>query len=444
MSSTPTDSLSVIIQGIPTGELRYGRDPVFSYDPSYDGPDLSVSMRMRDGLNFTGINVTNWIEGLLPDSPVVRESMAASCGCKPTDQLALLERFGLDLPGGVQFCRSDEVELVIGRAGALQPISKTEIAARLSAMVDVSSGSDWQAEGEHWSLAGSQSKIALRLGDDGSWYSCLGAAATTHIIKPGVMRYRSQALDEYVCMRTAELAGVDAARTSYETFDGIPAIVIERFDRKIDDFGEVVRLHQEDLCQALGIHPSRKYTSDGGPKAKDIVLLLKEKTSPESVDSFVSMLFFNYLIGATDAHAKNYAFLLGKSTCELAPAFDMASILPYDKRYGGSAWRCAMSIGGENRVGYLRGSCVDKFSAECNLSAPSCRDVMAELAETIPDCMERAFAEVEGREGVAQLRARLLPAVRVNCRLALTNLDKDFRGMASPGALYSLRKDLER
>ena len=61
------------------------------------------------------------------------------------------------------------------------------------------------------------------------------------------------------------------------------------------------------------------------------------------------MLFFNVLIGGTDAHAKNYSLLLSGNGALLAPMYDVASGLPYEllRRHG----RLAMGVGGENRLG---------------------------------------------------------------------------------------------
>src|SRR5205807_5214462 len=107
-----------------------------------------------------------------------------------------------------------------------------------------------------FSLAGAQAKTAL-LNLDGRWGVPLGAAATSHILKPAVAGFDDHDLNEHICLDAARRAGLVAVRTSIARFDGESAIVIERYDRRLLD-GRLVRIHQEDVCQALGIRPERK------------------------------------------------------------------------------------------------------------------------------------------------------------------------------------------
>lgn len=144
---------------------------------------------------------------------------------------------------------------------------------------------------------------------------------------------------------------------------------------------------------------------------------------------FTEMLFFNYLIGGTDAHAKNYSLLLGKSNdAVIAPLYDVASGLAYDRlrRRG----RLAMSIGGENRFGRVGRGAVERYAAmtrvgELGLSDDVCLNIMEDLAQTVPACMAAAFddAEAAGIEGAAELREHLLPHVSENCKRTLALLD---------------------
>ena len=151
---------------------------------------------------------------------------------------------------------------------------------------------------------------------DGGWYSCEGSATNTHILKSGVRGLAHQALNEYVCMRLATSLGVPAASVEYLEFEGKSgvetAIVIERYDRLVEGGDSVTRLHQEDLCQALGCLPDNKYTMYGGPNCAEALGLLTSTgpTAQTNAAGFLQMLFLNYLLAATDAHAKNYSIML--------------------------------------------------------------------------------------------------------------------------------------
>ncbi|MDO5043565.1 MAG: type II toxin-antitoxin system HipA family toxin [Slackia sp.] len=361
--------------------------------------------------------VLPYLWGLLPEDPFVRRRIAAANGVSPNNPFALLSIIGLDCPGAVQFCLPESDKT---REEQLVPVSDAEIAQRLSLGRNNASG--WIAENEHWSLGGQQNKFALRK-RGGAWFSCGGGAATTHIFKSGVRGLAHQALNEYICMRLAAECGIDTAKVEYHEFEGRhgiePAIVIERYDRLI--IGESVsRLHQEDLCQALGCLPDNKYAADGGPGCQDALRLLMSTgpTAQSNVASFLQMLFFNHLLAATDAHAKNYSLMLrADGAHHLAPLYDIASIAPYIEH---AQWKMkppklAMSIGGENRVGRLYRSHLLKMQEQCGLeeagiTVEGCVKLISLYADIIPEKLANIFEELENTQASSaskELRDRM-------------------------------------
>ena len=135
-------------------------------------------------------------------------------------------------------------------------------------------------------------------------------------------------MNEHLCQTAAATLGLDAAPTSLEVFEDEICLVTERFDRHWDD-GEVRRRHFEDLCQALGHAPNRRYQSYGGPTPEQIITLLSDETDPDDARRFFLSLFYNWLIGNTDGHAKNYGLLLDGPQPRLAPLYDLSSAAPY-------------------------------------------------------------------------------------------------------------------
>jgi serine/threonine-protein kinase HipA len=144
-------------------------------------------------------------------------------------------------------------------------------------------GTDWLGErikAGQFSLAGAQSKLALRReAPSGRWGTPHGSEPTTHVLKPGIADVEGHALNEHLCLVTARRLGLLAAASSIEMFEDQTAVAIRRFDRTHDG-GRLIRVHQEDMCQALGIHPDAKYQQDGGPSAADIVQLLRSLLPP--------------------------------------------------------------------------------------------------------------------------------------------------------------------
>lgn len=426
--------LFVIIEGAPAGVLRQDSSGrvFFRYADGYRGTPLSLSLPIANKEYGQDV-VRPYLFGLLPDSEEQRRAVASEYGGRPNNPVAMLAHMGLDCPGAVQFCHADEhsLEEAILRPGSYEPLSRTAVAKRLRGLRDHAEDS-WLANGEHWSLGGNQGKFALaRRGD--SWCSCLGSAATTHIFKNGVLGYKLQALNEFVCMRTARACGIDAAEVAYELFEDEPALVVRRYDR-IERDGSVMRLHFEDVCQALSVMPNMKYTADGGPTTYDVLSLLA-KTGDEAsynLRSFTEQLFFNCLAGAPDAHAKNYSLgLSGNGVVKLAPMYDVASALAYQgmERTG----RLAMAIGGENRFGRVGRGAIGRYAGahdtklataldECGITQSTCIECMAQLAQRVPMAMERVFEDEVGLPGLDELRTHLLEPVQRNCARTLALL----------------------
>ncbi|WP_407320198.1 type II toxin-antitoxin system HipA family toxin [Isoptericola halotolerans] len=369
----------------------------------------------RGGREYPGRQVDPYLLGLLPDDASVRGRWGAQWDVSASNPFALLEHMGRDCAGAVEFVPEGDA----GRnKGDVVPLSEGEIGARLRALAGDAAG--WAVGGERWSLAGAQSEFAL-VRRDGSWFEATGAEPSTHIVKPGVAGYQDQALNEHVCLRAAAFVGLRVAPSEVLEFDGVPALVVTRYDRRRDAEGRVIRVHQEDICQALSVYPHRRYEASGGPTAVDVVRLIRETAtdSATDIDRFVRALVFNYLVGAPDAHAKNCSVLLAGSQVRLAPLYDVASGLPYEPtRQDHELHRAAMGIGGEKRFGRVTGRHWDKFSSQARLDPDHVHGIVRELSQTIPDALDRA---VEPHRG-SGLRDRLIPRVDRLCATTLRDL----------------------
>lgn len=352
------------------------------------------------------------MRGLVPDHPGALRAIARRHGVDADDVLQVLAAIGKDCAGAVQFCPAHEVDITIERAGTLEECTTSDIEMRLAEM-DTDENAAWTMAGEHWSLGGTQQKIAVRREAEG-WYVAQGAAATTHIIKPGIRRMAAQALVEHVSMRAARLLGVDVADTEFRSFRSEDAIVVTRFDRRRRTDGTVERLHQEDLCQALG--NAEKYEEFGGPSPIEIVALLRDAAATaavarRNVDRFVDGLVFNSVVAAPDAHARNYAVLLSGDDVELAPLYDVASGLAYDIQPG-SRRALSMSVGGTFDADSITADHWAEFAESARLDADKLIERVDAMRHEAPDAFATALDEIDDVDGHATaLRARLLPAL---------------------------------
>ncbi|WP_418275748.1 HipA domain-containing protein [Isoptericola jiangsuensis] len=408
--------LAVLLEGRHVANLRRTRSGRLRLDYLDEAREpsatpLSLSLPTSEPTH-RGDAVERFVRGLIPDHPGALRAIARRHGVDADDVLQVLSAIGKDCAGAVQFCPEDEIDETIERAGTLEECTTIDIEMRLAEM-DTDENTAWTMAGEHWSLGGTQQKIALPREPDG-WYVAQGAAATTHIIKPGIRRMAAQALLEHVSMRAARLLGVDVADTEFTSFKSEDAIVVTRFDRRRRTDGTVERLHQEDLCQALG--NVEKYEEFGGPSPIEIVALLRDAaataaTARRNVDRFVDGLVFNTVVAAPDAHARNYAVLLKGDDVRLAPLYDVASGLAYEMRPG-SRRALSMSVGGTFDADSITAGHWAEFAESARLDTEELLERVHTMRQGAPGAFATALDEIDDVDGhAAALRARLLPAL---------------------------------
>nr|WP_255316834.1 type II toxin-antitoxin system HipA family toxin [Nesterenkonia sp. Act20] len=362
-----------------------------SFQLQYLAEDLPtpVSLSMPTAvLTHGNRTVRPFLEGLLPDRADVREAMGAKYGVSGSNPFSLLRHIGEDCAGAVQFVHPDRRDAVLSGSGELHPLSERDIASRLREL-RADAATSWVATQEHWSLGGAQSKFAVRE-IDGRFFSVTGAEPTTHIIKPGISELHDQALNEHISMGALRRMGLSAAKTRFRRFEDQFALIVTRFDRRRGQDGRLVRIHQEDMCQALSVYPRAKYESSGGPRAVDIVELLREtsgRRGPANIKPFIDGLIANYLLGAPDAHAKNYGVMLAPDRVALTPLYDVASGYPYDASTQTGLNSAAMKIGRESQLGKIEPRHWQRFAAETGLDAGLLCARVYELATILPDAV---------------------------------------------------------
>ena len=407
-----TDSLVVILEHavagtltrLPNGRSRFEYDDTYRQRPGATPLSLSMPTQVRTHSDQV---VTPWLWGLLPDNEAVLARWARQFHVSASSPFALLgTAVGEDCAGAVRFCAPHDVERLLSRTGDIAWLSDAEVATRLRDLKEDSTTWLGRSFTGQFSLAGAQAKTAL-LFQDGRWGEPSGAMATTHILKPAVVGFDDHDLNEHLCLDAARRVGLVVARTRIMRFGEETAVVVDRYDRRVAD-ASVVRIHQEDLCQAMSVHPARKYQNEGGPGPVDIVRLFRDVLPPQdAVDAttrFADALIWNWLIAGTDAHAKNYSLLLSSDQIRLAPLYDIASALPYGQHE--RKLRMAMKIGGDYAVFPMRDSW-SKAAAELGLDADAMKARVRELAGFAPDAFADAAASEEvralDRKGPAKL-----------------------------------------
>src|SRR5690606_34934753 len=196
---------------------------------------------------------------------------------------ALISNVGEDCAGAVQFVRPERLEEVRSAGpGDIKWLTDADIAARLKALKDDHSAWRQPSDSGQFSLAGAQPKTALLL-QDNRWGIPSGRIPTTHILKPPTGSFDGHAENEHFCLALARALGLPAASSTVAHFGDEVAFLVERYDRRTTDKG-VLRIHQEDMCQAFGVPPTIKYENQGGPGITRIVDLLRESSGSAKED----------------------------------------------------------------------------------------------------------------------------------------------------------------
>jgi serine/threonine-protein kinase HipA len=342
--------------------------------------------------------VEAFLWGLLPDNEQVLARWAAKFQVSARNVFALISHVGEDCAGAVQFVTPERLEAIRnGKEDKVEWLDESELAKRLQLLREDHAAWRLPRDTGQFSLAGAQPKTALLLQND-RWGIPSGRIPTTHILKPPTGHFDGHAENEHICLMLARNLGLPAAQSKVRRFKDEVAIVVERYDR-LQKGNDIIRVHQEDTCQALGIMPTKKYQNEGGPGAANIIELLSTYSTDRDtdLDTFVTALGFNWLIAGTDAHAKNYSLLLSGPDVRLAPLYDIASILPYEEVDLRKA-KLSMKIGGEYKVELIGLRQWQKFARDVRTNADQLIEVLISMARHLPDevAAARALAREEG------------------------------------------------
>lgn len=434
--------LVALLDGHEIGRVVQDRDGRYSFTYAEawrrrgDALPLSVSMPLQIATH-PHEPVAAFLWGLLPDNESVLDAWAKRDHVSARNPFALLSHVGEDCAGAVQFVRPDRVE-ELRRPGPaeIEWLTEDDVAARLRRLRQDQTAWRLPRDTGQFSLAGSQRKTALYF-DGGRWGVPSGRTPTTHILKPPIPGFDGHVENEHLCMRLARAVGLTTATSHARRFGGEMAIVVERYDRiRTRDVAEtaaargdtaaatalrallaaqpVLRLHQEDMCQALAVLPTRKYQNERGPSPADIVRVLRENSGDRDADvaAFVDALIFNWLIAGTDAHAKNYSLLHEPGGLpRLAPLYDLASALPYPGLEPRRI-KLAMKVGREYRLWSVKRRQWIDLAEELGIDADATIARAIELAGLVaaraPALCDELVAQGLDHPIVPRLRAQLV------------------------------------
>jgi len=366
---------------------------------------ISLSLPMRETA-YTGAPVVAVFDNLLPDNPNVRKRVAERVGAQGADYYSLLESIGRDCVGAMQFLPDGEpFDTKPYIAG--EPVDDAEIERILANLPQAPLGIKPDQE-FRISVAGAQEKTAL-LYHEGRWLRPIGTTPTTHILKPqlgqiptafGVIDMEASVDNEHYCLELMRALGLEVANTAIVTFGKRRVLVIERFDRRWRSESHLLRLPQEDFCQATGIPSAQKYQNQGGPSIVDGLKLLQSADEPQKDQAaFFKAQIINWLIGATDGHGKNFSiFLRPEGRYGLTPFYDVLSAQPAldQKQIPRNKFKLAMSVGKNRKyeIANIAGRHFIETGKEVGLGQTIMQQVVTELLEQASKALYTTVAKM--------------------------------------------------
>jgi serine/threonine-protein kinase HipA len=346
--------------------------------------------------------VSAFFDNLLPDNDQIRRKVAAKVGAQGTDAFSLLNQIGRDCVGALQFVPEGDEITPPTRPEYLQ-LSDADVAEIIRNLATAPLGVRPSGERElRISIAGAQEKTALFWND--GWCLPKGTTPTTHILKPGLGKLpngldMTQSVEnEHFCLTLCRELGLEVAQSQIVDVDGIRILAVERFDRLRASDGRLLRIPQEDFCQALAVPPTRKYNNDGGPGIRECLgLLAGSDYAEEDRLAFLKAQIVFWLIGATDGHAKNFSlFLTPGGRYRMAPLYDIMSLQPNyaAKQLRRKEFRLSMAVG-DNRHYAMESILPYHFLEDAKaagMAQDRVRSLFGSLGETIEGALERTVA----------------------------------------------------
>jgi serine/threonine-protein kinase HipA len=364
--------------------LTYTAEALRRYSPGT--PLLSLSLPVRPERHTQGV-VRPFLDGLLPEGES-RLAVARNFNLRASDTYGLIRAIGRDCAGAVVIQPAQEPPPRPASTLTAEPLTERDISELIANLRTAPLGVD---ERVRLSLGGVQEKLLLTRMPDGRWGRPVDGTPTTHIIKPQIERFPATVENEAFCMRVAKSLGLSVAPVETTMIGGRNLLVIGRFDRVVDEAGAVVRIHQEDFCQATGVLPDNKYEEDGGPSLKKIADVLQAAAAPDSLDALLRAVTVNVLVTNGDAHGKNFSLLHHESgALTLSPLYDVLGTLHY------GVDRLAMHIDNVRRIDKVTVGRIVNEAERWGMSRNRAAEVVNDLLARASEAIDAARQETDG------------------------------------------------
>lgn len=360
-----TRTLDVYLNHVHIGALKRSTSGIveFTYTHSWieAGFAISLSLPLQEEA-FKGEVVTRFFDNLLPDNDEIKKNVATKLGAESTRPFDMLEVIGRECVGALSF-HPEGFKPKNAYSLNKKEVSLKEISLKLKGL---SSSSPLGIDENDFriSIAGAQEKTAF-LYRNNKWFEPIGLTPTTHIFKTSIgamgvnLNFDDSVDNEWFSLYYLKEMGLDTCHAEIHEFEDHKVLVVERFDRKwvnIKGKEAIIRLPQEDMCQALKVSPYQKYQNEGGPGIVEIATLLRASKEPKDRFNFFKAILLFDLLYATDGHAKNFSLFLYKDGFKMTPFYDVMSgyFLHKREKVPMEKLKLAMKVGDSGHYAFKR------------------------------------------------------------------------------------------
>lgn len=405
-----TETLSVRLSGLPIGILSRTKEGEmrFVYLDSTKSP-ISLSMPINN-FAYGNLACESYFGGLLPESEDVKKAIGREYKINPNSTFDLLRAIGHDCAGAISFHDvSSPIEADDYHDMKVKKISAKQLEKHI---IELPQKPLFVGVPDlRLSLAGVQEKAAVCVIDNDIYFALHGTP-TTHILKPAIKNYPATVQNEYLCMKTANQLGLSAARVEIRQAKSQVYLLVERYDRRTDKTNRIRRLHQEDFCQALGNR--EKYERYYGPSVRDCFELTYDFAVPVLArNSLMDIIVFNYIIGNTDAHGKNFALLYDEQRkVHLAPFYDLLCNQVYKKLTNDMS----MKIGNNFEHDTITTADWEILCNSVGFSYPALKKIISKQTELLPKIVLEQRKQLKDSEFDSPLLDKIVQQVNRNCK----------------------------
>jgi serine/threonine-protein kinase HipA len=349
-----------------------------------DGYAISTGLPLDN--QHTLIAAYNYLDNLLPEGDA-RHLLAMDLGVSEKHVYPQIRALGEDLSGAFSFT---DTAPDLNASASFRLLGEAELAERLNNKEDFGL--------LHWddkprlSVAGLQDKLNVFVTAQGQIGFGDGAYCSTHILKFEKTKCEHLVLNEYICMQLSSAVGLPTAKVEFNRFGSHPALLVTRFDRRLDvALSRVFRRHVIDGCQALNLSRDYKYERNLGD-TRDVLhirdgvslprlfALCEQTSSPvKSMQWLINWQLFNLMISNYDSHGKNVSFYMSNANLAFTPTYDLVNVSMFEQ----FKHVLAMGMGDEFMPNDIHAYQMADFAETCNLDRKLVSRMLVELANNV-------------------------------------------------------------